>query len=66
MSTFLSNRPAAREAGPELLVLAKWEEYLPRFKKVSPLPHVAPPPPREQQMARRDALLAASRARAKV
>ena len=27
MSTFLSNRPAAREAGPELLVLAKWEEF---------------------------------------
>jgi len=27
VSTFLSNRPAAREAGPELLVLAKWEEF---------------------------------------
>jgi hypothetical protein len=27
MSRFLSNRPAAREAGPELLVLAKWEEF---------------------------------------
>ncbi len=27
MSTFLANRPAAREAGPELLVLAKWEEF---------------------------------------
>lgn len=27
MSTFLSNRPAAREAGHELLILAKWEEF---------------------------------------
>jgi len=27
MSTLLSKRPAAREAGPELLVLSKWEEF---------------------------------------
>lgn len=27
MSPHLSNRPPAREAGPELLVLAKWEEH---------------------------------------
>ncbi|MBI2873111.1 MAG: hypothetical protein HYY00_08005 [Chloroflexi bacterium] len=45
-------------------VLARWDEYLPRFKKVAPLPHVAPPLPREQQRARRDALLAASRTQA--
>lgn len=27
MSAYVSDRPAAREAGPELLVLAKWEEF---------------------------------------
>lgn len=27
MSAYLSDRPTAREAGPELLVLAKWEEF---------------------------------------
>jgi hypothetical protein len=27
VSTILSNRPAAREAGHELLILAKWEEF---------------------------------------
>lgn len=27
MSPHLSHRPPAREAGPELLVLAKWEEH---------------------------------------
>ena len=41
-------------------VLDNWAAYLPLFKKVSPLPHVAPPPPRDRQRARRDALLAAS------
>ena len=41
-------------------ILDNWAVYLPLFKKVSPLPHVAPPPPRDRQRARRDALLAAS------
>ncbi len=41
-------------------VLDNWAIYLPRFKRVAPLPHIAPPSPREQQRARRDALLAAS------
>ena len=27
MSAYLSNRPAAREAGPELLVLQRWEDF---------------------------------------
>ena len=40
--------------------LANWAAYLPLFKRVAPLPHVAPPAPRERQRARRDALLAAS------
>ena len=40
-------------------VLDNWAIYLPRFKTVSPLPHVAPPSPREQQRARRDAMLSA-------
>ena len=34
-------------------VLENWRTYLPKFKKVAPLPHVAPPPPRDQQRARR-------------
>ena len=41
-------------------VLDNWAIYISKFKKVAPLPHVAPPPPRDQQRARRDALLAAS------
>ena len=41
-------------------VLSNWAAYLPLFKKVSPLPHVAPPAPRERQRARRDALMASS------
>ena len=41
-------------------VLSNWAAYLPLFKKVSPLPHVAPPAPRERQRARRDALTASS------
>ena len=41
-------------------VLSNWAAYLPLFKKVSPLPHVAPPPLRERQRARRDALMASS------
>ncbi len=40
-------------------VLDNWAIYLPRFKRVAPLPHIAPPSPREQQRARRDAMLAA-------
>ena len=39
--------------------LENWAAYLPLFKRVAPLPHVAPPAPRERQRARRDALLAA-------
>ena len=39
-------------------ILARWSELMPRFRKVLPLPHVAPPPPRDQQRARRDALRA--------
>jgi len=27
MSPYLSNRPPAREAGPELLVMQRWEEF---------------------------------------
>jgi len=27
VSAYLSNRPAAREAGPELLVLQRWEDF---------------------------------------
>ena len=42
-------------------VLDNWAIYLPRFKRVAPLPHIAPLPPRDQQRARRDALLAAAR-----
>ncbi|MEX2599649.1 MAG: glutamate synthase large subunit, partial [Dehalococcoidia bacterium] len=45
-------------------VLENWKTYLPRFKKVAPLPHVAPPPPRDQQRARRDAMLSASQQKA--
>ena len=45
-------------------ILDNWAAYLPLFRKVSPLPHVAPPPPRDRQRARRDALLAASGATA--
>ncbi|MBM3939726.1 MAG: glutamate synthase large subunit [SAR202 cluster bacterium] len=44
-------------------VLDNWSIYLPRFKKVAPLAHVAPPAPRDQQRARRDAMLAASQRR---
>ena len=44
-------------------VLDNWAVYLPKFKRVSPLPHVAPPTPREQERARRDALLATGRRR---
>ncbi len=44
-------------------VLDNWAVYLPRFRKIMPLPHVAPPPPREQQRQRRDALLAVSQRR---
>ena len=42
-------------------VLDNWDAYLPKFRKIAPLPHVAPPPPRDQQRARRDALLSGSR-----
>ena len=45
-------------------ILANWSIYLPKFRKISPLPHVAPPLPREQQRAKRDALLKASTPRA--
>ncbi|MEX2430637.1 MAG: glutamate synthase large subunit [Dehalococcoidia bacterium] len=45
-------------------VVQNWRAYLPKFKKVAPLPHVAPPPPRDQQRARRDAMLATSQQRA--
>ena len=41
-------------------VLNNWAIYLPKFRKISPLPHVAPPLPREQQRANRDALLRAN------
>ncbi|MCS7207807.1 MAG: glutamate synthase large subunit [Dehalococcoidia bacterium] len=42
-------------------VLAEWNAFLPRFRKVSAKPTVAPPPPRELLRQRRDALLAAAR-----
>ncbi len=41
-------------------VLENWESFLPHFRKVAPKPTVAPPPPREVQRARRNAILAAS------
>lgn len=41
-------------------VLNNWGRYLPKFRKITPLPHVAPPLPREQQRAKRDALLRAN------
>jgi glutamate synthase (ferredoxin) len=41
-------------------ILDNWSIYGPRFKKISPLPHIAPPPPRDLERARRDALLAAN------
>ena len=41
-------------------VLNNWGRYLPKFRKITPLPHVAPPLPREQQRAKRDALLRAT------
>ncbi len=50
----VTGSPKARE------VLDNWDANLPNFRKVKPKPTVAPPPPREVQRARRDALLAAS------
>ncbi len=44
-------------------ILDNWSSYLPLFRKVTPLPHIAPPPPREQERQRRDALLAVSQRR---
>ncbi|MEK9658882.1 MAG: glutamate synthase large subunit [Chloroflexota bacterium] len=44
-------------------VLDNWAIYQSRFRKIAPLPHVAPPPPRDQQRARRDALLSSTQRR---
>ena len=46
-------------------ILDNWAIYGPRFKKVSPLAHIAPPPPRDIERARRDALLAANQNRSR-
>ncbi|MFQ5860130.1 MAG: glutamate synthase large subunit [Dehalococcoidia bacterium] len=51
----LTSSPRAQQ------VLQEWEEYLPSFWKVAAKPTVAPPPPREEQRARRDAMLAQAR-----
>ena len=48
----LTGSPRAKE------VLENWDAYLPKFHKVEAKPTVAPRPPREEQRARRDALLA--------
>ena len=53
----LTESPRARE------VLEHWREYLGRFWKLSAKPTVAPPPPREEQLARREAILAQMHAR---
>ena len=44
-------------------ILENWDDFLPRFWKVSPKPTVAPPQPREVQRQQRDRMLAATRAR---
>ena len=41
-------------------ILDSWDTYVTRFWKVEPHPHVAPKAPREEQRAKRDALLATS------
>jgi glutamate synthase domain-containing protein 3 len=46
----VTGSPRAKE------VLESWHIYLSKFWKVSAKPTVAPPPPREEQRARRDAL----------
>jgi glutamate synthase domain-containing protein 3 len=44
-------------------VLASWDRYLPLFTKVHPKPTVAPAAPRDLLRQRRDAMLAAMRAK---
>ncbi|MDP3064444.1 MAG: glutamate synthase-related protein, partial [Chloroflexota bacterium] len=48
----LTGSPRASE------LLARWKDYVNQFWRVSARPTVAPPPPRDEQRARRDALLA--------
>ncbi|MDP3064503.1 MAG: glutamate synthase subunit alpha, partial [Chloroflexota bacterium] len=51
----LTGSPRASE------LLARWDEYVSQFWRVAAKPTVAPPPPRDEQRARRDALLAQSK-----